>query len=214
MAAACRPYFAVIEALLTCRTPALPGFCLASGRRTVVYPEEAGFMRIAQIAPLTEAIPPKLYGGTERVVSWLTEELVALGHDVTLFASGDSCDVGQARADVAARAAPRRFGARSHGAAHGDAGAGAPPRRRVRRAAFSSRLLSVLGVLAPADAVRHHACMAGSTCRSTRRCSTRSPSVPVDLDFRTPSAGRCRRRAGSGRSITACRRGLLTTARR
>ena len=47
-------------------------------------------MRIAQIAPLTEAIPPKLYGGTERVVYWLTEELVALGHDVTLFASGDS----------------------------------------------------------------------------------------------------------------------------
>ena len=47
-------------------------------------------MRIAQIAPLHEAVPPKLYGGTERVVSWLTEELVALGHDVTLFASGDS----------------------------------------------------------------------------------------------------------------------------
>jgi glycosyltransferase involved in cell wall biosynthesis len=47
-------------------------------------------MHIAQIAPLTEAIPPKLYGGTERVVSWLVEELVALGHDVTLFASGDS----------------------------------------------------------------------------------------------------------------------------
>ena len=48
-------------------------------------------MHIAQVAPLTEAIPPKLYGGTERVVHWLTEELVALGHDVTLFASGDSC---------------------------------------------------------------------------------------------------------------------------
>jgi glycosyltransferase involved in cell wall biosynthesis len=47
-------------------------------------------MRIAQIAPLTEAIPPKLYGGTERVVSWLTEELVTMGHHVTLFASGDS----------------------------------------------------------------------------------------------------------------------------
>jgi glycosyltransferase involved in cell wall biosynthesis len=47
-------------------------------------------MRIAQVAPLTEAIPPKLYGGTERVVYWLIEELVALGHDVTLFASGDS----------------------------------------------------------------------------------------------------------------------------
>jgi glycosyltransferase involved in cell wall biosynthesis len=47
-------------------------------------------MRIAQIAPLFEAVPPKLYGGTERVVSFLTEELVAMGHDVTLFASGDS----------------------------------------------------------------------------------------------------------------------------
>ena len=47
-------------------------------------------MQIAQIAPLTEAIPPKLYGGTERVVHWLTEELVALGHDVTLYASADS----------------------------------------------------------------------------------------------------------------------------
>jgi glycosyltransferase involved in cell wall biosynthesis len=47
-------------------------------------------MRIAQIAPLHEAVPPKLYGGTERVVSFLTEELVGLGHDVTLFASGDS----------------------------------------------------------------------------------------------------------------------------
>ena len=47
-------------------------------------------MRIAQVAPLTEAVPPKLYGGTERVVYWVTEELVALGHDVTLFASGDS----------------------------------------------------------------------------------------------------------------------------
>src|SRR3989440_13081713 len=47
-------------------------------------------MRIAQIAPLTEAVPPKLYGGTERVIYWLVEELVALGQDVTLFASGDS----------------------------------------------------------------------------------------------------------------------------
>jgi glycosyltransferase involved in cell wall biosynthesis len=47
-------------------------------------------MRIAQIAPLAESVPPKLYGGTERVVAWLIEELVELGHDVTLFASGDS----------------------------------------------------------------------------------------------------------------------------
>ena len=47
-------------------------------------------MRIAQVAPLWESVPPKLYGGTERIVSYLTEELVRLGHDVTLFASGDS----------------------------------------------------------------------------------------------------------------------------
>jgi glycosyltransferase involved in cell wall biosynthesis len=47
-------------------------------------------MKIAQIAPLVESVPPTLYGGTERVVSWLTEELVAEGHEVTLFASGDS----------------------------------------------------------------------------------------------------------------------------
>jgi glycosyltransferase involved in cell wall biosynthesis len=63
-------------------------------------------MRIAQIAPLFEAVPPRRYGGTERVVHWLTEELVALGHDVTLFASGDS--VTSARL-VPARARAARF---------------------------------------------------------------------------------------------------------
>jgi glycosyltransferase involved in cell wall biosynthesis len=47
-------------------------------------------MRIAQVAPLMESVPPKQYGGTERVVSWLTEQLVRQGHEVTLFASGDS----------------------------------------------------------------------------------------------------------------------------
>ena len=47
-------------------------------------------MKIAQVAPLMESVPPRLYGGTERIVSYLTEELVRLGHDVTLFASGDS----------------------------------------------------------------------------------------------------------------------------
>src|SRR6202167_6741087 len=47
-------------------------------------------MKIAQVAPLAEAVPPKLYGGTERVVPYLTDALVYLGHEVTLFASGDS----------------------------------------------------------------------------------------------------------------------------
>jgi glycosyltransferase involved in cell wall biosynthesis len=52
-------------------------------------------MRIAQLAPLAESVPPKLYGGTERVVAWLVDELVDLGHDVTLFASGDSLTRGK-----------------------------------------------------------------------------------------------------------------------
>ncbi len=52
-------------------------------------------MKIAQIAPLMEAVPPKLYGGSERIVAYLSDELTALGHDVTLFASGDSAIAGR-----------------------------------------------------------------------------------------------------------------------
>jgi hypothetical protein len=54
------------------------------------YGAGSSAMKIAQIAPLFESVPPRLYGGTERVVSYLTEELVRQGHDVTLFASEDS----------------------------------------------------------------------------------------------------------------------------
>ncbi|MBU6498177.1 MAG: glycosyltransferase family 4 protein [Rhodospirillales bacterium] len=63
-------------------------------------------MRIAQIAPLFESVPPPRYGGTERVVHWLTEELVAMGHEVTLFATGDSHTSARL---VAARARAERF---------------------------------------------------------------------------------------------------------
>lgn len=55
-------------------------------------------MRIAQVSPLYESVPPKLYGGTERIVSYLTEELVNQGHDVTLFATGDSITKARLRA--------------------------------------------------------------------------------------------------------------------
>ena len=55
-------------------------------------------MRIAQLAPLAESVPPKLYGGTERVIAWLVDELVELGHDVTLFASGNSKTKGKLHA--------------------------------------------------------------------------------------------------------------------
>ena len=54
-------------------------------------------MKIAQVAPLTESVPPKFYGGTERVVSYLTEELVQQGHEVTLYASGDSVTTARLR---------------------------------------------------------------------------------------------------------------------
>jgi hypothetical protein len=50
-------------------------------------------MKIAQVAPLMESVPPRLFGGTERVVSHLTDELVRLGHEVTLFASGESANL-------------------------------------------------------------------------------------------------------------------------
>src|SRR6266568_8504840 len=59
-------------------------------QRFVATPPGRLVMQIAQVAPLTEAVPPKFYGGTERVVSYLTDALVDLGHEVTLFASGDS----------------------------------------------------------------------------------------------------------------------------
>jgi hypothetical protein len=69
-------------------------------------------MRIAQIAPLYELIPPKLYGGTERIVSYITEGFVRRGHDVTLFAAGDA-DQRQTASGVPASAAPgRQAGAR------------------------------------------------------------------------------------------------------
>ncbi|RXT54370.1 glycosyl transferase, partial [Bosea sp. Tri-44] len=73
-------------------------------------------MRIAQIAPLAESVPPKMYGGTERVASWLTEELVRQGHQVTLFASGDS----KTSAELVACAPQglRLSGIRDHTASH------------------------------------------------------------------------------------------------
>src|SRR5439155_16950152 len=81
-----------------CRSPLSPeGRGARSPPRRRAHLAQGGIgMRIAQIAPLYESVPPQLYGGTERVVSYLTEELVRQGHQVTLFASGDS----QTRAEL------------------------------------------------------------------------------------------------------------------
>src|SRR5262249_21009556 len=81
-------------AILTGGRPGRKGF--RAGRPPVFTGGSA--VRIAQVAPLYESVPPTLYGGTERVVSYLTEELVRQGHQVTLFASGDS----QTRAELVA----------------------------------------------------------------------------------------------------------------
>ena len=86
-------------------------------------------MRIAQISPLTEAVPPKLYGGTERVISWLTEELVALGHDVTLFASGDSRTSAQLKAIWPRALRLDELNSRSDRTALDDVGTSASPSR-------------------------------------------------------------------------------------
>ena len=70
-------------------------------------------MRIAQVSPLVESVPPKLYGGTERIVSYLTEELVRQGHEVALFASGDSETTAELRpssSDGTARYSRRQLG--------------------------------------------------------------------------------------------------------
>ena len=110
-------------------------------------------MRIAQIAPLTEAVPPKLYGGTERVISWLTEALVELGHDVTLFASGDS--VTSAKLEAGWPRALRLDGeVRDANALHMAMLETVAQRAcGFRPAAFPSRLLSLFPVLAPGDSL-------------------------------------------------------------
>src|SRR5881396_3165843 len=94
-----------------------PGRLCSEGRIATTYSQGTdlacygAIMRIAQVAPLFESVPPRLYGGTERVVSHLTEELVNQGHQVTLFASADSvttaelvpCSARALRLDAAVR---------------------------------------------------------------------------------------------------------------
>ena len=162
-------------------------------------------MRIAQVAPLTEAVPPKLYGGTERVVHWLTEELVALGHDVTLFGSGDSRTSAKLEA-VWPKALRLDGSVRDANALH------LVMLERVRQKCdefdflhFHLGLLPVLAVFAEFDTRSSPRCTAGLTCPSTSPCSPRSPTS-LSSRFPTRNAGRYRRRTGSGRSIMACRR--------
>ena len=104
---------------------------------------------------------------------------VALGHEVTLFASGDSCTSAKLEAVWPRALAARRLGPRSERAAHADAGARPAARRRLRLPAFPSRLLSVLAVLPPADAVRHDAARPARSARAPAGLRRHFRSLPV-----------------------------------
>ena len=114
-------------------------------------------MRIAQVAPLIESVPPGGYGGTEAVVSYLTEELVRQGHDVTLFASGDSQTSAELVAVRTSRAAARRGHHRSAGAPGGRAGGGGGAGPPLRRDSLAPRLLPLPAVATARRATRHDA---------------------------------------------------------
>ena len=169
-------------------------------------------MHIAQVAPLTEAIPPKLYGGTERVVSWLTEELIALGHEVTLFASGDS--VTSAQLDAVWPRALRLDGSvrDPERAAHADAGTGLPAAPAI--SIFCTSTSTIIPSRCSPGSRRRSSrpCTAVSICPSISRSST---TFPRSRWCRSPmrSGGRCRRHAGCAPCITACRKNCSRRSR-
>ena len=100
-------------------------------------------MKIAQIAPLMESVPPRLYGGTERVVSYLTDELVHLGHDVTFVRERGFGFQGQASALCAKGVAVGRQCLRPNSLLHADARPRARARGRVRHPALPHRSVSL-----------------------------------------------------------------------
>ena len=146
-------------------------------------------VRIAQIAPLAEAVPPKLYGGTERVVSWLTEELVAEGHEVTLFASGDP--------KTSAKLVPcvpqglRLAGIHDDIASHLVMLDNRPPARRsVRRDPFPYRSPAIPPIPGSRPQVRDYAATVGSISSTFIRSITPFPICRWSR-FRTTSGDPC-----------------------
>ncbi len=155
-------------------------------------------MRIAQVAPLTEAVPPKLYGGTERVVHWLTEELVALGNDVTLFASGDSRT--SAKLDATWPKALRLDGSvRDPNALH------MVMLERVRQKCDDEEFDFLHFHLDYYPFSLFSRQPTGSTCPSTSRSSPHSQPSRL-FRFRTRSGARCRKPTGFTPSTTGCRK--------
>ena len=134
-------------------------------------------MRIAQVAPLAEAVPPKLYGGTERVVSWLTEELVRQGHDVTLFASGDSLTSATLVPGCAKGFTPRRY-QRSFGNDAGDAPRRPPARRKSSTSSISIAICCSSRCSTRSSSAPSRRCTADSTCRTSCRSTKPFPDMP------------------------------------
>ena len=169
-------------------------------------------MRIAQVAPLYESCPPQLYGGTERVVSYLTEELVRQGHEVTLFASGDSrtkatlqapCERALApRSSVQGPASPSLDLAVSRGA----------KRRCIRHHPFPHRLSPLSAVRAAlgqdADDAARPPRPAGPSAALSR---VRDDAAGVDLEC--AARARCPGPTGTARFITVCRRAFMLRGR-
>ena len=147
----------------------------------------------------------RLYGGTERVIAWLVDELVELGHDVTLFASGDSRTKGKAPPSVAACAATGTDGRGSERRLRDAGRSYRRARARLRRDPLPRRLAASSGAepdrrAVPDDDAR--------PSRPSRSAPTSSEPFRTRLSSRFPttSAGRFRRRTGSRRSSTVCRR--------
>ena len=144
-------------------------------------------MRIAQVAPLFESVPPRLYGGTERVVSYLTEELVAQGHEVTLFASADS----HTRGAAGRRRARARCGSMPPASTAWRLTSSCSRRSCAQAARFDVIHFHVdylhFPLVAPArDAARHARCTGGSTS-PTRPLYRRVHRHAARLDLRRPA---------------------------
>ena len=131
-------------------------------------------MRIAQVAPLFESVPPRLYGGTERVVSYLTEELVRQGHEVTLFASGDSETTARLVAGLPAGALAGPGLPRDAAAPRPARRAGRPRGPSIRRDPFPPRLRPLPDRRAAPLPDRHDAPRPAAPARRASRSSRHS----------------------------------------
>ena len=154
-------------------------------------------MKIAQLSPLWESVPPQLYGGTERIVSYVTEELVRQGHEVTLFASGDSTTGAKLKA-----ACPRALRLHETGYNNRDAPLVLMQEQALGAASGEYDIIhSHLDFLSFPLSRRAHAPVV-TTLHGRLDLPELQPICPL-FPFQTPSANLCPRPIGRGPSTTA-----------